>query len=170
MKQLLFYTLLLALASSCNNGTSADQKEDSTGNAGNTENTVSEEQIKNPASADNPTAVPSEFAVMSFKSTEHNFGDILENQKVETTYEFTNTGKVDLLINDCRAACGCTVPEWPKTPIKPGESGKIKVIFDSAGKSGMNNKIVTVVANIKEGTIELKFTANVRAIKQQNQQ
>jgi hypothetical protein len=102
---------------------------------------------------------------MSFKTKEHDFGDIIENQKVETTYEFVNTGKVDLLINDCKAACGCTVPDWPKTPIKPGGAGVIKVVFDSAGKSGMNTKIVTVVANIQEGTTELKFTANVRPIK-----
>jgi hypothetical protein len=102
---------------------------------------------------------------MSFKTKEHDFGDIIENQKVETTYEFVNTGKVDLLINDCKAACGCTVPDWPKTPIKPGGAGVIKVVFYSAGKSGMNTKIVTVVANIQEGTTELKFTANVRPIK-----
>ena len=122
-------------------------------------------QIANPATANNPTATPSAYAVMSFKNTEHNFGDILENQKVETTYEFINTGKVDLLINDCRASCGCTVPNWPKTPIKPGASGVIKVVFDSAGKSGENNKIVTVLANIKEGSIELKFKAFVRSLK-----
>ena len=102
---------------------------------------------------------------MTFKSTEHNFGDILENQKVETTYEFTNTGKVDLLISNCSAMCGCTVPDWPREPIKPGEKGSIKVVFDSAGKSGTNNKIVTVYANIESKTLELKFSANVRALK-----
>lgn len=126
---------------------------------------VASEQVNNPATADNPNAVVSEYAVMSFKTKDHDFGDIIENQKVETTYEFVNTGKVDLLINDCKAACGCTVPDWPKTPIKPGGAGVIKVVFDSAGKSGMNTKIVTVVANIQEGTTELKFTANVRPIK-----
>jgi hypothetical protein len=161
MKHLFIYALASLFAASCSNQTSTEAgKTDAPAEA-----VVSDEQISNPATAENPTATPSEYAVMTFKTTEHNFGDILENQKVETTYEFTNTGKVDLLINDCRAACGCTVPDWPKTPIKPGASGKIKVVFDSAGKAGMNNKIVTVVANIKEGTLELKFTANVRAIK-----
>lgn len=154
------YISVLALAASCSSGQSSAGSEEKSGSS------ISNEQITNPATADNPTATPSEYAVMTFKNTEHNFGDILENQKVETTYEFTNTGKVDLLINDCQAACGCTVPEWPKTPIKPGESGKIKVVFDSAGKAGMNNKIVTVRANTKEGSVELKFTANVRPVKQ----
>lgn len=159
MKRILIYAMLLSVFSACSNGEKKENTQEQ--NSGE----VSNEMINNPATADNPTAKPTEFAVMSFKTTEHNFGDILENQKVETTFEFTNTGKVDLLINDCRAACGCTVPDWPKTPIKPGDSGKIKVVFDSAGKAGMNNKIVTVYANIEQETIELKFTANVRALK-----
>jgi hypothetical protein len=161
MKQIIFCVLAFLFLASCNNKSVNNE------NAGSsTENSaeISNDQISNPATASNPTATPSEFAIMSFKNTEHNFGDILENQKVETTYEFTNTGKVDLLINDCRASCGCTVPNWPKTPIKPGASGVIKVVFDSAGKSGENNKIVTVLANIKEGSIELKFKASVRSI------
>jgi hypothetical protein len=162
MKQFSFCVLAFLFLVSCNSNSS---KKDNSGST--TENSVeiSNEQINNPATASNPTATPSEFAIMSFKNTDHNFGDILENQKVETTYEFTNTGKVDLLINDCRASCGCTVPNWPKTPIKPGASGVIKVVFDSAGKSGENNKIVTVLANIKEGSIELKFKATVRSLK-----
>jgi hypothetical protein len=162
MKQISFCVLAFLFLVSCNSNSS---KKDNSGST--TENSVeiSNEQINNPATASNPTATPSEFAIMSFKNTDHNFGDILENQKVETTYEFTNTGKVDLLINDCRASCGCTVPNWPKTPIKPGASGVIKVVFDSAGKSGENNKIVTVLANIKEGSIELKFKATVRSLK-----
>ncbi len=155
MKQYYFILGLSVLAlSACQNKASEQSQS----------NDVATEQVNNPATADNPTAVTSEYAVMSFKTKEHDFGDIIENQKVETTYEFVNTGKVDLLINDCKAACGCTVPGWPKTPIKPGGAGVIKVVFDSAGKSGMNTKIVPVVANIQEGTTELKFTANVRSI------
>lgn len=173
MKKIALYTLILVLASSCSNKPSVENEstttETTTTATDDGSNTISEEQITNPATADNPTAAPTEFAIMNFKNTEHNFGDILENQKVETTYEFTNTGKVDLLINDCQAACGCTVPEWPKTPIKPGGSGKIKVVFDSAGKSGVNNKNVTVFANIKDQKIVLNFTANVRAVKQKEQ-
>jgi hypothetical protein len=161
MKQIIFCVMAFLFLASCNNkSVNNENAGSSTGNSAE----ISNDQISNPATASNPTATPSEFAIMSFKNTEHNFGDILENQKVETTYEFTNTGKVDLLINDCRASCGCTVPNWPKTPIKPGASGVIKVVFDSAGKSGENNKIVTVLANIKEGSIELKFKASVRSI------
>lgn len=164
MKKILLFCAVAALYA-CGNQSAPDNN----GSAPEaTETKVSDEQVKNPATADDPTARPAEFPVMSFKNTEFDFGDILENQKVETTYEFTNTGKADLLIADCRAACGCTVPDWPKEPIKPGASGKIKVVFDSAGKAGKNSKIVTVIANTQTGSVELKFTANVRALKPQN--
>lgn len=159
MKQFFVCLGLVVFIAACSNAPKADDNS----KPGETE--VSPELIENPATAENPTKKPEAYAVMTFKSTEHNFGDILENQKVETTYEFTNTGKVDLLISNCSAMCGCTVPDWPREPIKPGEKGSIKVVFDSAGKSGTNNKIVTVYANIESKTLELKFSANVRALK-----
>ncbi|MCC6818922.1 MAG: DUF1573 domain-containing protein [Bacteroidia bacterium] len=123
---------------------------------------ITQEQINNPSTADNPQIADSDLAIMSFKTTEHDFGDIVENQNVETTFEFTNTGKVDLMISNCQAACGCTVPDWPREPIAPGKSGKIKVAFNSSGRGGVNNKIVTVYANIPEKQVELKFRVNVR--------
>jgi predicted lipoprotein with Yx(FWY)xxD motif len=159
MKHLFVSLSLILLLNACSNAPKADNSSNS--GAGE----VSPEVMENPATAADPTKKPEAFAVMTFKTMEHNFGDILENQKVETTYEFTNTGKVDLLISNCSAMCGCTVPDWPREPIKPGEKGSIKVVFDSAGKSGTNNKIVTVYANIESKTLELKFSANVRAIK-----
>lgn len=158
MKQLFLSLVMVLLLSACD---SAPKAADTT----NETPEVSSALIENPATASEPTKKPEGYAVMTFKNMSHNFGDILENQKVETTFEFTNTGKVDLLISNCSAMCGCTVPEWPREPIKPGEKGSIKVVFDSAGKGGVNNKIVTVYANIESKTLELKFTANVRPIK-----
>lgn len=119
--------------------------------------------IENPATASNPTAESTNITTMTFETQEHNFGDILEGQSVEKTYYFTNSGKNPLLIDRCDVTCGCTVPEFPKEPIAPGEKGKIKVVFNSSGKSGLNNKTVTVFANIENGNTVLKFTANVIA-------
>jgi hypothetical protein len=130
-------------------------------------NEVSTDLIESPASADNPNATEASASI-EFESMEHNFGDIVEGQSVEHTYVFKNSSKVDLLINNCEAACGCTVPSWPRQPIKPGEKGEIKVVFDSNGKSGMNNKTVTVYGNIPDGKIVLNFKANVLAIPQNN--
>lgn len=131
-------------------------------------NEVSVDMIENPSTATDPVKSTDMLSEMTFDNLNHDFGDIIEKQKVEHTFKFKNTGNVDLLINNCEAACGCTVPSWPKQPIKPGETGEIKVVFDSDGRSGVNNKMVTVYANIPDNKIVLNFRANVRAI--QNQQ
>jgi hypothetical protein len=119
--------------------------------------------IENPATANDPAAESKNTTTMTFETIEHSFGDIMEGQNVEKTYTFTNTGKNPLLIDRCDVTCGCTVPSFPKEPIAPGEKGSIKVVFNSSGKSGLNNKTVTVFANVTGGNIVLKFTANVIA-------
>lgn len=92
-----------------------------------------------------------DFAVISFDKTNHDFGVINEGDVVETTFIIKNTGKTDLIITDAMATCGCTVPEWPKEPIKPNESGSLKVSFDSSGKPNKQNKTITVIANTESG-------------------
>ena len=101
------------------------------------------------------------FAVMNFDKTEHDFGKINEGDKVETVFTFVNGGDTDLIITDAVGSCGCTVPEYPKAPVKPGDKGTIKVSFNSTGKPGMQNKTVTITANTKSGTETLKITSNV---------
>lgn len=117
--------------------------------------------IANPATASDPGAESTNTTEMTFETMDHNFGDIMEGQSVEKTYEFTNSGKNQLLIDRCDVTCGCTVPSFPKEPIAPGDKGVIKVVFNSSGKSGLNHKTVTVFANVKGGSVVLKFTANV---------
>lgn len=84
---------------------------------------------------------------MTFEQTVHNFGEITQGEKVEYAFKFTNTGKRDLLIQNAVSSCGCTVPEWPKEPVKPGESGYLKVVFDSHGKEGYTEKEISIKAN-----------------------
>lgn len=79
-----------------------------------------------------------------FEMEEYNFGSIKQGDKVEYEFVFTNVGKEPLVITNAAGSCGCTVPEWPKEPIKKGEKGKIKVTFNSAGKQGMQDKTVTI--------------------------
>jgi len=80
---------------------------------------------------------------------------------VLTTFTFTNTGDADLIISNASGSCGCTVPEYPKEPIKPGKTGKLKVSFDSTGKPGMQQKSVTITCNTQQGTDVLTIKANV---------
>lgn len=101
-------------------------------------------------------------ATMEFEEIVHNFGEATEGEIVEHTYHFKNTGKMPLLISDARSTCGCTVPDYPKTPIEPGESGTIKVRFNTAGKAGVNDKPITIRANTypNETVLHLKGIVN----------
>ncbi len=88
------------------------------------------------------------YPVMTFEKESHNFGNVEEGEQVEYSFKFTNTGKRDLLITKAEASCGCTVPEWPKEPLKPGESGYMKVKFDSKGRpEGYTEKELYIQAN-----------------------
>ena len=89
------------------------------------------------------------------------FGYINEGDKVTTEFILTNTGDADLVIVSAVGSCGCTVPEPPKDPIKPGESAPIKVSFDSKGKPGNQEKTVTLTTNTENGREMFKIKANV---------
>ena len=75
-------------------------------------------------------------ALIKFEKTSHNFGSFSEsNPKVTCTFKFTNAGDGPLVIHQAIASCGCTVPQYPKEPIKPGESGIITVTYDGEASS-----------------------------------
>lgn len=84
---------------------------------------------------------------MTFTSEEYDFGKVKAGEQVTHEYQFTNTGKENLIISNAKGSCGCTVPQWPKEPIAPGKTGVIKVVFDSKSKSGPQSKRVTITAN-----------------------
>jgi hypothetical protein len=104
-------------------------------------------QSNSTATADNTTASAANAPFMKFEKDIHDFGKIKGGDKVDYDYKFTNTGKSPLIITDAIASCGCTKPSYPKTPIKPGESGVIHVTFNSAGKTGLQDKLITITAN-----------------------
>lgn len=95
-----------------------------------------------------PAAAPAgKTTAIKFEELSYAWGSVNEGDKMKHTFKFKNTGSNDLIISDAHGSCGCTVPEWPKEPIKPGKSGEIKVIFDSKGKPGDQQKTVTLTAN-----------------------
>jgi hypothetical protein len=96
----------------------------------------------------------------------YNFGKIKQGQSVTFNFRFKNTGKRALVVTDASASCGCTVPEKPEHPIMPGESSFIKVIFNSTGKSGHQEKNVTISANTNPAFPAIKLTGEVDAPKQ----
>jgi len=98
------------------------------------------------------------------------FGTLTEGDTVEHVFPFTNTGEFPLIINNITASCGCTTPEWPREPISPGARSSIRVRFNSRGKSGEQNKTVTIFANTEPSMTDLQFKAlvNPKAVAAQN--
>ena len=102
-------------------------------------------------------AAQPEGAEIKFEKTSHDFGTFTEsNSKVTCTFKFTNTGDKLLVIHQAIASCGCTVPQYPKEPIKPGESGEIIVTYDGEGKfPGHFRKSITLRTNAKQEIVRL---------------
>ena len=100
---------------------------------------------------------------IKFEKDLYDFGEISQGEKVSFSYSFTNTGDADLVITSAQGSCGCTVPTWPKEPIKAGATAQIDVVFDSNGKSGKQHKRVTIVANTTPATNVVALTGSVIA-------
>ena len=102
------------------------------------------------------------YAEATFEVMSHDFGTIKEaNGPVSCIFEFTNTGNKPLLIIDATASCGCTRPEYPTKPIKPGKKGKIKVTYSPIGRPGAFKKTVKIKTNGKERTTTLRIEGTV---------
>ena len=92
----------------------------------------------------------------------YNFGTIAEGKKVEYSFRFKNTGTKPLVVTEAHASCGCTVPEKPEKPVLPGETGVIKVVFNSQGKSGHQEKAIMVSSNANPAFTDLKLVGEVK--------
>lgn len=90
-----------------------------------------------------------------------NFGKIQEGQKVALSFRFKNTGNKPLVIESVQPACGCTVADYPKQPLKPGEEGEITGEFDSQGREGQQHKEITVTTNTPTRTKNVVFEVTV---------
>lgn len=109
---------------------------------------ISQEQLK-------------KMPVMTFDKTAHDFGKVMQGETLGCVFTFTNTGKSNLIITSADASCGCTVPDYTKTPIKPGEIGEIKVRFNTEGKYGEVKNTVTVFANTYPSYTVLSLNSQV---------
>lgn len=100
-------------------------------------------------------------AEIIFEETVRDLGSIREGEKIVAWFEYTNNGSGPLLIEDIEAGCGCTIPSWSKSPLEPGNTGSIKVIFDSSGKRGVQNIRISVFSNSTQPRIDLSLKAIV---------
>ncbi|MBT0609034.1 DUF1573 domain-containing protein [Aequorivita echinoideorum] len=118
---------------------------------------VNEENV---ASAEDRDANSGNLPVIEFEEKQFDFGTIDQGTAVEHVFKFKNTGEAPLLIVNAKSSCGCTIPEWTKEPIAPGDSGELLVKFNGSGQNQVN-KTVTLTTNTKNGTETLMIKAFV---------
>ncbi len=134
-------------------------------NKGNAAAKINKSKLDNAKSRD--LEIKKGTASISFDVTEYDFGTVNEGDVVEKTFKVTNPGKTDLIITNAQPSCGCTVPVWPKAPIKPGASADIFVKFNTSGKPNRQLKTITLTTNTAAGRqiLKLKGSVTPKAIK-----
>jgi hypothetical protein len=100
------------------------------------------------------------YAKIKFDKKVHNYGKIYKSGDGNCSFEFKNVGDAPLVLTSVRSSCGCTVPKWPRKPVMPGKTAKIKVTYDTR-RLGVINKQITVRSNAKNGTVVLKIRGQV---------
>jgi len=130
-----------------------------------TTDTISTDLIDNPNTASGDVD-EDKAPFFEFDEKVKEFGTITQGEVVSLTFRFKNVGQSNLIISSAKGSCGCTVPEWPKEPIAPGEEGTIEVTFNSAGKQGLQNKTITLVANTIPNRYVLAIKGEVLAPEQ----
>lgn len=124
------------------------------------ENASSKIKSDNVAEAAQRDEAGKQIPVMSFEKAEHDFGTIEQGTPQETIFKFTNTGNAPLIITNATSSCGCTVPDPPKDPIAPGDTGELVVKFNGSGQNQVT-KTITVNANTEKGSELLRIKAFV---------
>ncbi len=98
---------------------------------------------------------------IKFEKIEHDFGKVVQGERVKYKFKFKNTGSENLIITEANASCGCTAPKYDKKPIPPDTESTIDVEFNSGGFSGKQIKTITIFANTEPNVIKLKIISEV---------
>ncbi|WP_201978234.1 DUF1573 domain-containing protein [Hymenobacter rubidus] len=99
---------------------------------------------------------------ITFEEVKYDFGSVVQGGTVDHTFKFKNTGTAPLVISNIGVSCGCTTPEWTKDPVMPGKTGTIAAHFNSAGKMGMQNKVLTIESNATAGSTTVSLVGEVK--------
>lgn len=99
-------------------------------------------------------------AKFQFKTETIDYGEIKKGSDGVRVFEFKNIGDAPLVIENVYSSCGCTIPEWTKTPVEPGSSGEIQVKYDTS-RTGPIRRTITIYSNADESTKALKIKGKV---------
>ena len=111
-------------------------------------------------------AAPASKAVMTLESDVVDYGPIDQGSEPLRVAKFKNTGTEPLIISGAKGSCGCTVPNWPKEPIMPGETSQIEIRYDTK-RVGAINKTVTVTSNDASGNKVIRVIGTINAVAQE---
>lgn len=167
MKKILIVLAAAVTIISCSEADKTSEANSSSTAAATTEATSTETAATttttNTAAQQNTVDPASLTKVEWLDGIDKDFGKMKEGDNLEVSFRFKNVGDKPLIISNVTAACGCTVPEVPKEPFAPGQTGVIKASFNSSGKPGTQTKQVYVTANTDPGMTTLTFHTNVKA-------
>lgn len=149
--------LLMFLSAGCRqvSDSSMQKAEDSYTPSGN-----DADLVYNPVRTDG-TIDSSYLPILTWKEVEYDFGTVFEGDVVTRKFYFTNTGTAPILILNATSTCGCTIPEWPKTPVPPDSTSFINVKFNTLHKPGAQSKEVTIFANTLPNTSKITLKGKV---------
>lgn len=99
-----------------------------------------------------------------FKEDVHDFGSVPRGPELQYNFKFTNKGNAVLNIERVQTSCGCTgATVGEKTEYKKNESGEIKITFNTQGRSGHQEKTISVYSNDPENPQkDLKISCDVQ--------
>ncbi|WP_310396277.1 DUF1573 domain-containing protein [Hymenobacter sp.] len=118
-------------------------------------------QAQAPKPADK-AAGPVAGPAITFEEVKYDFGSVVQGGVVDHTFKFKNTGTAPLVISNIGVSCGCTTPEYTKDPVLPGKTGSITAHFNTTGKMGMQNKVLTVESNAPAGSATVSLVGEVK--------
>lgn len=126
-----------------------------------TQEQLSVDMVFNPQTASAEQSQNKPMPHIDMAEVSYDFGTIKQGESVTHAFKIKNSGAGDLIISSAKGSCGCTVPQWPKKPIRQGEEQEIKVTFNSAGKKGKQRKTVTLVTNAIPNTKVLTIMGEI---------
>ena len=99
---------------------------------------------------------------ITFEEVIHDYGTFKEAAGIQTTsFKFTNTGAVPLVLSNVRTSCGCTTPKWTREPVAPGKDGEIQVSYNPKNRPGSFNKTITISSNAENASVVLRIKGTV---------
>ncbi len=110
--------------------------------------------------AENTIDIDAQGPSIEFTILVHDYGTIVQGDNGTCNFEFKNTGGEPLILQNVRSSCGCTVPSWPREAIKPGETSKIVVKYDTR-RIGPISKSITVTSNGSDQPIILRIKGKI---------